>query len=262
MGEHWRWRWQSGNRATGHHATINGGQSNAALVQHDTVGGGAENIAGGEGATVPGGFYNQALGFASFAAGYGAVARGSNMFVWSARATSSTEFDPATIGSFGATPSNLTPLHNTFVVRATGGFQFITGVNTIGAITSQCFIAPGGSGWSCVSDRNAKHAVKTVSPRSILAQLMTVPVSTWAFNGNERRQMGPMARDFFRAFGLGDSDRAINSMDAQGVAFAAIQGLIQLVNEKDAEIATLKADMAAIKKLKWTLNLRQQFKLH
>ena len=236
-----------GNRATGHHATINGGRSNTALFQHDTVGGGAENIAGGEGASVPGGFYNQALGFASFAAGYGAVARGSNMFVWSDRATPSTEFDPATIGAFGATPSNLAPLHNTFVVRATGGFQLITGVNTIGAITSRCFIAPGGSGCNCVSDRNAKHAVKTVSPRSMLAQLIAVPVSIWACNGNERRYIGPMAQDFFSAFGLGDSDRAINSMDAQRVAFAAIQGLNQLVNEKDAEIATLKADTAAIK---------------
>ena len=56
-----------------------------------------------------------------------------------------------------------------------------------------------------------------------------------------------MAQDFFSAFGLGDSDRAINSMDAQRVALAAIQGLNQLVNEKDAEIATLKADTAAIK---------------
>lgn len=56
-----------------------------------------------------------------------------------------------------------------------------------------------------------------------------------------------MAQDFFSAFGSGDSDRAINSMDAQRVAFAAIQGLNQLVNEKDAEIATLKADTAAIK---------------
>ena len=237
-----------GNRATGHHATIAGGQSNTALVQHDTVGGGAENIAGGEGATVPGGFYNQALGFASFAAGYGAVARGSNMFVWSDRATSATEFDPATIGSFGATPSNLAPLHNTFVVRATGGFQFITGVNTIGAITSQCFISPGGSGWNCVSDRNAKHTVKAVSPKSILARLMTMPVSTWAFNGNERRQMGPMAQDFFRAFrelGLGESDRSINSVDAQGVAFAAIQGLHQMMRAKDGEIARLKRDRDA-----------------
>ncbi len=98
---------------------------------------------------------------------------------------------------FGATPSNVTPLNNTFIVRATGGVQFISGVNSIGAITSQqCFISPGGSGWNCVSDRNVKHTIKTVSPKSVLARLMTVPVSTWAFNGNERRQIGPMAQDF------------------------------------------------------------------
>ena len=56
-------------------------------------------------------------------------------------------------------------------------------------------------------------------------------------------------------FGVGDSDRAINSVDAQGVAFAAIQGLHALVKDKDREIAslkrdrdTMKAEMAAIKR--------------
>ena len=236
------------NRVTGRLATVAGGESNSALIQHDTVSGGYKNIAAGEGATVPGGFLNRALGFVSFAAGLGAVARGGNMFVWSDFATGYNDFDPSTIGSFGATPSNVTPLNNTFIVRATGGVQFISGVNSIGAITSQCFISPGGSGWNCVSDRNVKHTIKTVSPKSVLARLMTVPVSTWAFNGNERRQIGPMAQDFFRAFrglGLGESDRSINSVDAQGVAFAAIQGLHEVVKEKDREIAMLRRDRDA-----------------
>ncbi len=229
------------NRVTGNDATIGGGGSNSALSQNATVGGGAQNIASGPGATVPGGYNNRAEGGISFAAGFGAVARGSSSFVWSDFATGNGLFDPAAIGSFGATPGNTTPLDNTFIVRATGGFQFISSVNNIGQILTQCFISPGGSGWNCVSDRNVKHAVKPVSPKGVLARLMNVPVSTWAFNGNERRQMGPMAQDFFRAFGLGDSDRSINSVDAQGVAFAAIQGLHQMVKEKDAEIAKLAA---------------------
>jgi hypothetical protein len=234
-----------GNRVSGDLATVAGGASNSALTTSSTVGGGYANSALGSDATVPGGLRNVARGRASFAAGSRAVARGDGMFLWNDGADFS-DFDPAIWGSFGATPSNTAPLNNTFIVRATGGVQFITGSSG-----SQCFVVPNGTGWNCVSDRNLKHSVRAVSPRSVLAKLATVPVSTWAFHGNERRQIGPMAQDFFRAFrqwGLSDSDRSINSVDAQGVAFAAIQGLNQIVKEKDAEIAKLKADIAAIKK--------------
>ena len=70
--------------------------------------------------------------------------------------------------------------------------------------------------------------------------------------GSTMRQIGPMAQDFYRAFGLGDSDKAINSVNAQGVAFAAIQGLnlklADQVKTKDSEITKLKARLAAIEK--------------
>ena len=40
------------------------------------------------------------------------------------------------------------------------------------------------------------------------------------------RHIGPMARDF-AAFPIGDDERHIHAVDAQGVALAAIQGLIE-----------------------------------
>ena len=46
-----------------------------------------------------------------------------------------------------------------------------------------------------------------------------------------------MAQDFHAAFGLGESERYISSSDADGIALAAIQGLYEIVQEKDAEIA-------------------------
>jgi len=45
-----------------------------------------------------------------------------------------------------------------------------------------------------------------------------------------------MARDFHAAFGLGESEKRINTVDADGVALAAIQGLNQKLEEKDREI--------------------------
>ena len=43
---------------------------------------------------------------------------------------------------------------------------------------------------------------------------------------------------------FGDSDKTIGMHDADGVALAAIQGLHQLVQEKDARIAVLEHEMA------------------
>ena len=40
------------------------------------------------------------------------------------------------------------------------------------------------------------------------------------------------------AFGLGEDDKYISAVDADGVALAAIQGLYGLVKEKEAEIKT------------------------
>ena len=59
------------------------------------------------------------------------------------------------------------------------------------------------------------------------------------------RHIGPMAQDFHVAFGLGDSERHISTVDADGVALAAIQGLHQLVQRQAATIQALEARLAA-----------------
>jgi uncharacterized coiled-coil protein SlyX len=45
-----------------------------------------------------------------------------------------------------------------------------------------------------------------------------------------------MAQDFYAIFGVGEDDRYINSVDADGVALAAIQGLYRTLQDKDAQI--------------------------
>jgi uncharacterized protein (DUF3084 family) len=48
--------------------------------------------------------------------------------------------------------------------------------------------------------------------------------------------MGPTAQDVHAAFGLGDSDKAITTIDADGIALAAIQGLHRQLKDKDEAI--------------------------
>ena len=73
-----------------------------------------------------------------------------------------------------------------------------------------------------------------------LQRLVSWPVSTWNYQaqGAGIRHLGPTAQDFHAAFGLGEDDTTISTVDEQGVALAAVQGLYATVQDKDARIAT------------------------
>src|SRR6185295_2058477 len=76
------------------------------------------------------------------------------------------------------------------------------------------------------SDRNLKENFAPVSPRDVLDKVAAMPISRWNFIGDARTaHFGPMAQDFHAAFGLGTDERHIATVDADGVALAAIQGL-------------------------------------
>lgn len=88
------------------------------------------------------------------------------------------------------------------------------------------------------SDRNLKANFSTVNPRLILNLLVSIPIQTWTYKDESDaiRHIGPMAQDFRSAFNLGADDKNIYSVDAQGVSLAAIQGLYQMIQEKDRKI--------------------------
>lgn len=101
------------------------------------------------------------------------------------------------------------------------------------------------------SSRSLKHELVPVEPKEVLTRLAELPISTWSFIRDDggSRHLGPMAEDFKAAFGLGQSDKTINLTDASGVAFAAIQGLQELVAEKAARIQILEERLAALEQL-------------
>jgi trimeric autotransporter adhesin len=94
------------------------------------------------------------------------------------------------------------------------------------------------------SDRNAKENFVPLDAQAVLARVAALPMSQWNYKSDAARlrHIGPMAQDFHEAFGLnGSDDKHISLVDESGVALAAIQGLNQKLNEKDAEIQALKA---------------------
>lgn len=98
------------------------------------------------------------------------------------------------------------------------------------------------------SSRSLKEDVVPIDGVDVLRTLSTIPVASWRYAADDSRarHLGPMAEDFHEAFGLGTSPERISTIDADGVALAAIQGLYRLVQERDARIAELEARLAAL----------------
>src|SRR5580658_6945368 len=102
----------------------------------------------------------------------------------------------------------------------------------------------------CLSDRNLKRDIEPVDEQAVLERVAEMPVSTWSYKSEDPtvRHLGPMAQDFRAAFGLGDTDRAYNSIDAHGVAMAAIKALYERSREQDARIDRLEQENAELRK--------------
>jgi hypothetical protein len=233
------------NSADGTDATVGGGKENTASGTQSTVAGGADNTAGYRSTVsgglsnaadsygaVPGGYLNYATGH-SFAAGRRAKANHPGSFVFA----DSNDFDFATL------------VDNSFKVRTIGGVRFVVGIDGSGNTTWSCVLTYGNN-WSCTSDRNMKENFKNVEGREILERLSEIPIQRWNAIGGDPDvdHISPMAQDFYAAFGLGEDERLIGTMDANGVALAAIQGLYTISQEQAEQIEDLQAENASLRK--------------
>jgi hypothetical protein len=109
--------------------------------------------------------------------------------------------------------------------------------------------APGDSSWTFSSDRDLKENFVEIDTKEVLDKISRVSITEWNFRGYSQRHIGPMAQDFHALFPLGGSGTMIDSGDLQGVALAAIQGLHEVVREKDAKISSLEARIEALETL-------------
>jgi hypothetical protein len=120
--------------------------------------------------------------------------------------------------------------------------QFSGNVNVAGSVQAQSF--------STSSDRNTKEHFRSVNAREVLSHIADLPIQTWNFKQDDAgaQHIGPMAQDFYAAFQVGPDDKHITTVDAEGVAFAAIQGLNEIVQEQNAELAAKAKKIDALEK--------------
>jgi hypothetical protein len=228
-------------------AFIGGGQSNEVTAIYGVIAGGQDNAVTGTHGIVLGGQSNIA-GEHSIAMGYGAHAYHQGTLVWTCDSCATVNSSVENAGFFNA-------INGFWFGRVASGpvTPIITGGTFISTSTG-ALLTTGGV-WANASDRNAKANFAAVDGVAILNTLMSVPIETWSYKAEDAttRHLGPVAQDFYAAFGLGNSDISIGTVDADGVALAAIQGLYTVVQEKDAALAeqaeridTLEARLAAV----------------
>jgi hypothetical protein len=97
---------------------------------------------------------------------------------------------------------------------------------------------------SAVSDRNAKQDFADVNADDVLARLAALRMTAWSYRSDPRtRHLGPMAQDFRSSFGLGNDERRIEFVDANGVTMVAIQALYRRVIELERDNAALRRSL-------------------
>jgi hypothetical protein len=113
-------------------------------------------------------------------------------------------------------------------------------LNVVGDVSATVFVT--------TSDRNAKENFRSISSREILEKVAVLPIQEWSFKEMPgAMHVGPMAQDFHAAFGLGTDNKHIATVDADGVALAAIQGLNQKLEDLTGELKRRDTENAELK---------------
>lgn len=208
------------------------------------------------------GFLANADGQGAFALGYRTTADADYSFALG-RMASTNGFTGAFVwGDASINDSIEATANNQFSVRARGGIRLRTSTATSSAVgvnaNTGCDI-PGNSGvMSCASSRTLKEHFLAVGDEDVLARIRRTPVTTWSYIGEEGnvRHMGPMAEDFYAAFGLGPNNTTIGHLDISGVTFAGVKALEertaklqQDVADRDRRISDLEARVARLEQL-------------
>lgn len=211
------------------------------------VGGGYSNsIIGGSWSVIPGGFDNTVTADYAFASGRRAIAQHAGAFVWG-------DHTDADVSS---------ERDDQFRVRADGGTRFDDGASWVDIRDDgTCLILTStgaglslGGVWGSCSDVNRKENIDRIDVDEVLEKIAALDVTEWNYKveGKDVRHIGPMAQDFYAAFGLGSQDTHIGQIDADGVALAAIKALHKKTQELESqktEIDDLRDQLAELKHL-------------
>ena len=230
---------------------------------------GASNVCSGFACTAIG-YTVRAGGQGSVALGYRTTANNDYAVAIGYRASNNGRTGTMVMGDESTTDSVRNQADNEFRIRYNGGIRLRVSTaangNTPGAGGNVgCDLTVAVPSWTCASSRTLKENYLAVDGEDILYRVRNVPVTTWSMIGADARvrHLGPVAEDFWAAFGLGLGETAIGLGDIDGVNFAAAQALEKRTTalraelaEKTARIEALESELAAARRMMTELERR------
>jgi len=226
----------------GYGSICNQERSTAVGYNASAAGIGATSIGYSNGAL---GDYSTAMGYNTSATGNYSTAIGSDVTISGAGSFITGDNSPTAFSQTG---------DNSFYARFANGYNLYTNsASTIGVT-----LAASGNSWSSISDSTKKENFKAVDGEEFLNKISKFNLTSWNYKGQDAtkfRHYGPMAQDFYAAFGhdgIGTigNDTTLASADFDGVNLIAIQALekrTSQLKEKTNEINDLKNEIALLK---------------
>jgi hypothetical protein len=263
-------------------ATTSSGYSSTAM--------GISTLASGEASTAMGyntkasGFYSTAMGSGSrangtisTAIGYNADASGlysiaiGNTIKASGEASTAMGKYTNTNGKLGsfiigdADPylqgETIVGIDNQFVGRFANGYWLMTcgdkgNGNPTDNVRTGIRAGAGANAWSSISDSTKKEKHQLIDGEGLLQKIAKFRLTTWNYKGQDPktfRHYGPMAQDFYAAFGKDNygsigNDTLINQADFDGINFTAIQALVKRTDDLTRINEELKSKNEALEK--------------
>jgi Chaperone of endosialidase/Head domain of trimeric autotransporter adhesin len=238
--------------ASGNYSTAMGYQSTASGYYSTAIGGTASGfVSMAMGPSIASGNYSTAMGTNTIASGGYSTSMGSYV-------STNNKSGSFIIGDKepNASPSQMfgNDADNQMLMRFVGGYKLYTAGYGF-AIGAQ--LTPGATSWSAVSDKRKKENFVSVNAESILQKISSFNLTTWNYKTLDvktQRHYGPMAQDFYAAFGndaLGKigCDTLINEHDFSSINFIAIQALekrTQKIEQQQQQIIELQKTNAAL----------------
>jgi hypothetical protein len=237
---------------------------------------GASNVAGG--------FCSSTIGYTDSAMGQGSVALGYRMLAredysiaigYRGRAIHEGSLVLSDASSLSATLSSYTTSSaaNQFTSRYAGGYRLFTNDDMNVGVS----LGASDNSWNIISDSTKKERFVASDGAAMLLKLRDMRLGSWNYKNQRKaglRHYGPMAQDFYAAFGQDKygtigNDTTINQANLEGVLMIMVKALEQRTADQGTEINSLKdsnkklaEQLAAADKLKeqWAVlvNLLEQ----
>jgi len=186
------------------------------------------------------GQFNRANGAVSFAIGSFCSADGNYSSVMGYHGSSGTRIGGFLYADASSASVTTATAHFQFLVRASGGSVFYSDSSNTMGIT----LFAGSGSWASVSDKTKKENFESVNTEEVLKKIESLKIITWNYKSesNKLRHIGPMAQDFYKLFGMGESNLTIGTIDMDGIILAGIKALDARVNylQRLKEIDELK----------------------